>query len=137
MASIHLSVIGVILTSLIQLSLTFDMSANVENVLRASGFRGEIHPRGTMGYARYRRVRNGACNDRFPMVLIRPVNSFDVSLGVKAARLFGLPVSVRSGGHSYVCSSIKHDSLHFDLRRLNKVELMPQYYNDVSAIFRM
>ena len=34
-------------------------------------------------------------------------NSRDVSLSVQFSRQEGLPLSVRSGGHSYICSSLK------------------------------
>ena len=33
-------------------------------------------------------------------------------------------MSVRSGGHSYTCQSIKEGGIHFDLRRLDKVEIV-------------
>ncbi len=39
-------------------------------------------------------------------------------------RDYKIPISVRSGGHSYTCMSIRHDSLHFDMRRLKKVDLL-------------
>ena len=32
--------------------------------------------------------------------------------------------SVRSGGHSYICTSIKEGSLHIDLRNMDNVELV-------------
>ena len=35
-----------------------------------------------------------------------------------------LGVSVRSGGHSYTCTSLKEGSLHIDMRSMNKVELV-------------
>ena len=101
--------------------------------LKARGFTGTIYPRHTYGYNKYRRVRNGACNVRHPLLIIRPVSTQDVAIGVKVAKEFYMPISVRSGGHSYACMSIKQDSLHFDLRRMNKVELLPPSYNDVSV----
>jgi FAD/FMN-containing dehydrogenase len=59
-------------------------------------------------------------------VIVRPLHTYDVSLGVKVAVALNVTVSVRSGGHSYVCASIKQDSLHFDMRRMDKVEMLPQ-----------
>ena len=32
-------------------------------------------------------------------------------------------VSVRGGGHSYTCNSVKNNSLQLDMRRINTVEL--------------
>ena len=43
---------------------------------------------------------------------------------MRAARAGGLEVSVRSGGHSYTCQSIKEGGLHLDLRRLDKIEVV-------------
>ena len=48
----------------------------------------------------------------------------DVSRAVRAARSAGLELSVRSGGHSYTCQSIKQGGVHLDLRRLNKIEVV-------------
>ncbi len=107
-------------------------SRDVVKALRAHGFVGTIYTKGTQGYQKLRLVVNGACNHRYPLVIVRPVNTYDVAAGVKVARLFNLPVSVRSGGHSYICMSIKDGSLHFDMRRMNKVELLPPSYSYVS-----
>ena len=40
------------------------------------------------------------------------------------SRRHGLELSVRSGGHSYTCTSLKHGGLHLDLRSLDRVELV-------------
>ena len=56
----------------------------------------------------------------------RPVSTSDVAAAVRAARSSGLEVSVRSGGHSYTCQSIKEGGIHFDLRRLNKIEVVDE-----------
>ena len=48
----------------------------------------------------------------------------DVAAAVRAARVGGLEVSVRSGGHSYTCQSIKEGGVHLDLRRLDKIEVV-------------
>ena len=106
----------------------------IENELKSSGFRGSMYPKGAEGYEEFRPVPNGACNHRFPLVILRPTDSLDVAIGVKFAKSLNLTISVRSGGHSYICSSIKHNSLHFDMRSLNKVELLPEYYNDVRIL---
>ena len=100
--------------------------------LRDWGFSGSIYPYGHRDYERYRRVKNGACNVLFPLVVIRPASQRDVAVGVKVARAVDIDISVRSGGHGYTCNSIKNGSLHFDLRRLNKVELVKEPYAKVG-----
>ncbi len=102
--------------------------------LKERGFVGGIYPKHSYGYENFRKVRNGACNHRYPRVIIRPSSTYDVSVAVKVAKELKLPVSVRSGGHSYTCMSIRHDSLHFDMRRLNKVQLLPREYGEVSYL---
>ncbi len=37
-----------------------------------------------------------------------------------------MQISVRSGGHDYVCANLKNNSIHFDLRLLNKVQFVDQ-----------
>ena len=37
---------------------------------------------------------------------------------------FNTDFSVRSGGHSYTCNSLKAGGVHIDLRGMNKVELV-------------
>ena len=108
------------------------------HALTRMGFSGTVHPRGGYpdpGYARYRRVANGACNSRFPRIIVRPLDEVDVAAAVRVATKFKLDLSVRSGGHGYVCNSIKHDGLHVDLRRMNKVQLLPPSYHDVRKFF--
>ena len=35
-------------------------------------------------------------------------------------------MSIRSGGHDYICASLKNDSLHLDLRKINVIDLWPE-----------
>ena len=49
----------------------------------------------------------------------------DVSVALLAARSSGLPLSVRSGGHSYTCTSLRAGALLLDTRSLNTVSLVP------------
>ena len=46
-----------------------------------------------------------------------------------------MEVSVRSGGHSYTCQSIKEGGIHFDLRRLDKVEIVGEGQVGMLALF--
>ena len=58
-------------------------------------------------YEERRQVHNGLCNNMFPDLIVVPQSTQDVSTIVKISRRFQVPISVRSGGHSYVCQSIK------------------------------
>ena len=105
----------------------------IEDNLRAHGFGGPVYPIHTYPYEKYRKVKNGACNVLYPLIIIRPVSTKDVAIGIQVATSMHLPVSVRSGGHGYLCNNIKNGSLHFDLRKLNKVQLLPQRYGQVKS----
>ena len=50
-----------------------------------------------------------------------PIGSADVQHAIQLARQHALPLSYRSGGHSYTCNSIKEGSIHLDLRSLQEV----------------
>eukprot|EP01063_Lacrimia_lanifica_P014832 TRINITY_DN2139_c0_g1_i4.p2 TRINITY_DN2139_c0_g1~~TRINITY_DN2139_c0_g1_i4.p2 ORF type:complete len:472 (+),score=206.23 TRINITY_DN2139_c0_g1_i4:62-1477(+) len=67
-------------------------------------------------------------------LVVRPRSTRDVSAVLKRLheRWGDVPVSMRSGGHSYTCNAIKRNSVHFDLRALDKIELVP---NTIDASF--
>ncbi len=105
----------------------------IGHVLHRCGFVGSIHTVRDEYYERYRQVENHACNVLFPLVIVRPLSTRDVAVGVKVAAEMGVPISVRSGGHGHSCNSIKNASLHFDLRRLDQVALQRSQYISVSC----
>ena len=84
---------------------------------------GNVYPRGTYHYAMRRIVHNGLCRYRFPDMVAVPRSTDDVSRIMQAARAYGFEVSVRSGGHSFLCNNIKDGGIHIDMRAMNKVEL--------------
>jgi len=84
---------------------------------------GEVVEAGSQSYEWRRTVINKACRNR-PLVIVVPKNTEDVSKCVKFATKFGLQISVRSGGHSYTCTSVREGGMHIDLRGLNKVKLV-------------
>merc|ERR1719300_108242 len=65
---------------------------------------------------------NAACVS-VPALIVLPQSDSDVSLAVRAGRSGGLEISVRGGGHSYTCNSVKNNSLQLDMRRLNSIQL--------------
>ena len=68
---------------------------------------------------------NRICEGILPLCVLRPAGAEDVAAAVRTAREHGLPLSVRSGGHSYTCNSVKPGSLHVDLRSLDAVTVHP------------
>lgn len=82
--------------------------------------KGHAYPRGSARYEFHRPVHNGACHHLKPYVITVPYNTDDVSIIVRTAAKHGLETSVRSGGHSFVCQGIKHNSLHIDVSKVEK-----------------
>jgi len=54
--------------------------------------------------------------DRLPLVIVRPANADDVAHVVRIAGETGLPLAVRSGGHSGAGHSVVDDGIVLDLR---------------------
>ncbi len=124
-ATLHTSHIVWLL--LLLLATVTTSSADLVSDLRGHGFTGPVYLPHTSGYERFRRVQNAACNILKPLVVVRPLTPRDVAVGLQVAQSHYLPVSVRSGGHGYTCNNIKNGSLHFDMRRMNKVQLVHEY----------
>jgi len=80
--------------------------------------KGHAYPRGSARYEFHRPVHNGACHHLKPYLIAVPYNTDDVSIIIQTASKLRLETSVRSGGHSFVCQGIKHNSLHIDVRFL-------------------
>ena len=58
-----------------------------------------------------------------PAVIVMPGSEQDVSLAVLAAQEAGLALSVRGGGHSYTCNSVKNNSVQLDMRDMDTISL--------------
>ena len=80
---------------------------DVVNALRA-GQSGKVYPKGSYGYEKRRIVHNGLCKHIFPDIVVVPLTTEDVSAIVKIARAHYQVISVRSGGHSFTCTSLKN-----------------------------
>jgi len=65
---------------------------------------------------------NRACDGShyLPKAIVRPRTHEDVVKAVLFAKENALPVSVRSGGHSYVCRQMRKDSVHIDMRSMKR-----------------
>ena len=98
-----------IITGLISTSKT-DM--NLEEKLKDK-IQGPVYSRGTINYNKRRIVHNGLCENIYPDLIVVPKSTEDVSEIVKITNEFNVSISVRSGGHSYTCTSIRSGSYCF------------------------
>jgi len=76
------------------------------------------------GYEAERRVWNGMI-DRKPRWIARPSSIDDVMQAVRFARESGLPICVRSGGHSVSGMSVADGALMVDLSLMKSVQVDP------------
>ena len=67
--------------------------------------------RGTLEYHKRRFVHNALCENIYPDVIVVPKSTEDVSEIIKITNEFNISISVRSGGHSYTCTSIRHGEI--------------------------
>jgi FAD/FMN-containing dehydrogenase len=63
--------------------------------------------------------------DRRPLVIVRAADAEDVAEAVSFARALGLPLAVRSGGHSLAHLSVIDDAVVIDLSAMNRVVIDP------------
>jgi FAD/FMN-containing dehydrogenase len=84
---------------------------------------GQVHVSGP-GYADGVALWNGAVKHR-PAILLTCTSTEDVVLGVRTAREFGLPLSVRGRGHDYAGRALADGGLTLDLRPMRGVRVDP------------
>ena len=75
-------------------------------------------------YDAVRTVMMGGVDPR-PAVVVRPADDADVAVAIAFARQVGLPIAVRSGGHSGAAHSTVDDGLVIDVRDMKAVEIDP------------
>lgn len=91
------------------------------------GHHGFVFPRGSYHYEMRRRVHNGLCAYRFPDIIVAPKTTEQVAKVVRVARKVGMEISVRSGGHSFLCNNIKSEGIHIDLRYFKKTSYFRKF----------
>src|SRR5919204_624233 len=101
--------------------LTLDESALAELQGR---LRGQIVGRDDPDYDEHRKIWNGSI-DRRPALIARCAGVADVMAAVKFGREHGLPVAVRSGGHSFPGLSVADDAFVIDLSLMKGVRVDP------------
>jgi len=90
--------------------------------LRAEGFISRVVEPGDADYGRARAGWNGAI-DRHPAAVAFARDADDVAAAIRAARLAGVPFTIRAGGHSLSGRSVRDGALCIDLRGLNAVDV--------------
>jgi FAD/FMN-containing dehydrogenase len=87
-------------------------------------FRGEVSRPGDADYDLRRGIWNGSI-DKHPAAIVRCAGVADVIAAVKLGRASGLPVAVRSGGHSFPGLSVADDALVIDLSPMRGIRVDP------------
>ena len=81
----------------------------VAKVIKATTL-ADVHMKGSLMYEKRRELKNGMCQYIYPDMVVVPKSTKDVSKIIRTASHYGTPISVRSGGHSYICQSVKPGS---------------------------
>src|SRR2546428_5808248 len=87
-------------------------------------FRGDVIRPSDPAYDEHRQIWNGSIQKR-PALIARGAGVADVIAAVKFGRESGLPVAVRSGGHSFPGLSVADDALMIDLAPMKGVRVDP------------
>jgi FAD/FMN-containing dehydrogenase len=93
--------------------------------LDQAALRGYVVDPGDPSYDVDRKIWNGSF-DRHPAVIVRCAGVSDVIAGVKFGQASGLPVAVRSGGHSFPGFSMADDAVVIDLLLMKGVRVDPE-----------
>lgn len=94
----------------------------------ADEIHGAVLRRGAEGYEDARRaaVWNARTPERFPDVIVLAADEDDVPRAVRLARVEGLRIAVRSGGHSWAGNHVRDGGMLLDLSRLDGASVDPQ-----------
>jgi hypothetical protein len=88
-------------------------------------FTGELVRPQDSAYDEHRRIWNGSI-DRSPALIARCTSAADVAAAVRFATATGLPVAVRSGGHSFPGHSVCDGGIVIDLRPMSDIAVDPE-----------
>lgn len=91
--------------------------------LRAD-FRGEIVEPGDPAYDELREVFNGMYSRR-PRLILRPHGAADVIRAIGLAKMSGVPLTIRGGGHSVAGFSSLDDGIVLDMRSMKGIRVDP------------
>ena len=90
-----------------------------------SSFRGELVRPGEPTYDERRKIWNGSI-DRFPALIARCAGVADVIAAVRFARMTGLVVAARGGGHSFPGLSVCDGGIVIDLSPMKGIRVDPE-----------
>jgi FAD/FMN-containing dehydrogenase len=93
--------------------------------LNDGAFGGQLVRPDAADYDLHRKIWNGSFDKR-PALIARCAGVADVISAVKFGRASGLPVAVRSGGHSFPGLSVADDALVIDLSLMKGVRVDPE-----------
>jgi FAD/FMN-containing dehydrogenase len=91
-----------------------------------SHVRGELLVPGDAAYAIGRRCWNAAV-DRRPAAIVKCHDAEDVTRTLRIATEYGLPVTVRGGGHNVAGRGVADEALLIDLSRMRAVTVQPDH----------
>ncbi|MCH0543349.1 FAD-binding oxidoreductase [Streptomyces sp. MUM 203J] len=91
----------------------------------AEGFAGRLVEPGAGGYEEARRVWNGSV-DRRPALVAYCTGVADIAAVLRCVRVTGLPLAVRSGGHSFPGLSVVDGGIVLDLSAMRGVRVDPR-----------
>ena len=100
--------------------LTSQAAVSIPNLRAAIG--GRVTTPDDADYDAARTVVAGGI-DRHPLVIVRPANADDVAHVVTLAGETGLPLAVRSGGHSGAGHGVVDDGIVLDLRDMKAIDI--------------
>jgi FAD/FMN-containing dehydrogenase len=100
------------------------LEATALNELR-EGFRGDVIEPSSAEYDTARAVFNGMF-DRRPAAILRPAGTADVIRAIGLARLSGLPLAIRGGGHSVAGFSMADGGIVIDMRGMKGIRVDPK-----------
>ena len=86
---------------------SYDDESLARHILEATDWSTRVYLPGSNGYEAKRRVKNGLCAEIRPALIAAPKTTRDVSVLVRLAKTYKKEISIRSGGHSYTCTSLK------------------------------
>lgn len=101
-----------------------EISGIAVDELQAS-FRGDLVRPADAGYDEHRKVWNGSI-DRRPALIARCTGVADIRAAIRFARLHGLRVAVRGGGHSFPGLSVCDDGMVIDLAPMKGIRVDPE-----------
>ena len=85
---------------------TSPLYRDISKLIRSTSTASVYH-KGSPYYEKRRQVKNGLCTNIYPDLVVVPKSTMDVSKIVKISRHYQVPISVRSGGHSFLCTSTR------------------------------